>query len=374
MPLRSLLALISCLAAVCATPHVLPAQATGEAPAALAASPWFAATHADLGVGSGVVRGTLEFRNPQGHAVVWRGLTGNCACSKATVHVGGGRYELRHQPVANQLVRIEPPAEGPEQVVPVAEIPIPAGAAGRVEVELNLNGIVGTKQALLDIHTDDPAMPHARLTFAATAAARFQVSPPEVPLGSMRWDETRAFEVTVVADAVDWRILRMEDVPAGKATWTRSTVDGRTAWTIHGSYGPLTAQQAGATQWTFHTDLDGGATFEVRLLAEVVQPISVRPGKFLGLGLVAPGAVVEREFTLAASDGKDLRATSVGFASLSLPASAATATIRQDGAQVVVTVRITAPSSRGRVQGDVVVALDHPVVPEQRIPFQGFVR
>ena len=84
--------------------------------------------------------------------------------------------------------------------------------------------------------------------------------------------------------------------------------------------------------------------------------------------------VVEREFTLAASAGKHLRATSVDFANLSLPASATMATVRQDGAQVVVTVRIPAPAGCGRVQGDVVVALDHPLVGEQRIPFQGFVR
>lgn len=374
MPFRTLVALLPCLVAGCASLAVLPAQAAGTPPAAAATSPWFAATHADLGVGSGVVRGTLEFRNPLDHAVAWRGLTGNCACSRATLRLGDATYELRQQPVANQLVRIQPPSEGVEQVVPVAEIPIPAGAAGRIEVELSLNGIVGAKQAMLDIHTDDPAMPHVRLTFAATAAARFQVSPSEVTLGSMRWDETRPFEVTVVADAADWRILRMDDVPGGSATWTKSAVDGRRAWTIRGSYGPLTAQQAGATQWTFHTDLDGGATFSVRLLAEVVQPIAVRPGKFLGLGLVVPGAVIEREVTLAAADGKDLRATSVGFANLSLPATAATATVREDGAQVVVTVRITAPMARGRVQGDLVVELDHPLVREQRIPFQAFVR
>jgi|688.fasta_scaffold288468_2 hypothetical protein len=338
---------------------------------------WFPTTIKDLGTyfGTGEAVGTFTFKNPSSTTVDWRQLTGSCQCAKAIVRVGGRTYELSSKPTPNQLTRVTKVPGQPDQVERVQQIAIEAGAEGEVEVHLDMNQITGPKQASLDIHTSDQALPHMKLSFTATGAQLFAVSPTEVQLNKMVWSESREFTVTVASPMQkQWSILRM-DAPKGfAATWERTEADGKTTWTIRGTYGPVDSDSQGGGVLTFHTDVQNGASFPVRVAAFIQGPLEMKPGGFLPYGRVGKGASSKKEVVIEPNDDFDLQATTLTFEKLSVPAEAVVARARKDGKKLIIEVEITASAPAGMLKGDLVVGLNHPHVKDRRIQFNGFVR
>ena len=340
---------------------------------------WFPVTNKDLGTffGQGDATGVFAFKNPSDKTIEWRQVTGSCQCTKAVIRVGGRLYELSSKPTPNLLNRITKVPGQPDQIERVQQIAIEPGAEGEVEVHLDMTGITGSKQASIDIHTTDEAQAHMRLSFHANGAQLFVVSPTEVNLNKMTWSESKEFTVTVTSPLhKDWNIVRMDD--AGKAFsvgWTKSENNGVASWTIQGKYGPVDGETGGGGLLKFYSDIQGGAaTFSVRVMAFVQGPLEVKPGGFLPLGLVRKGTVVKKEIVFEPNDGFVLEATAMKFEKMSMDGQFVTASQRKDGNKLIVELQISDQAPTGMLKGELVVELNHPLVKDKRIMFNGFVR
>ncbi|MBZ0151885.1 MAG: hypothetical protein K8J09_10170 [Planctomycetes bacterium] len=358
-------------------PVPVPRAVTPQAGPATGGNTWFPVTNQDLGTyfGTGEAAGVYHFKNPTDQTIEWRQLTGSCQCAKAKVMVGGRLYRLTSKPNPNRLMRVTQVPGQPDQEELVQQISIGPGEEGDVEVHLDMNGITGAKQASLDIHTSDPTLPQIKLNFHATGAQLFTVSPSEVNLNKMTWNESREFSVTVVSPLQkDWRILRMDPVKGFDVSWEKQTNNDNTSWLIKGKYGPVDGETAGGGVLKFFSDVNGSASFTVRVMAMVQGPLEVKPGGFLTLGLIRQGSELVREISFEPNDGIKLEATELRFEKATLASEFLSVTQRQDGDKLIVELHISDKAPKGLVKGDLVVALNHPLVKEKRIMFNGFVR
>lgn len=338
---------------------------------------WFAVTNQDLGTyfGQGDATGVFKFKNPNATSVDWTMLSGSCQCAKAIVRVGERTYELHSKPAA-ALMRVTKVPGQPDQLERVTQITIGGGEEGEVEVHLDMAGITGPKTAWVDVHTTDPALPQFKVNFHATGAQLFSISPAEVNLNKMTWSETREFTVTVTSPLQkEWSITRMDD--AGKAftaSWEKKENNGVTSWVIQGKYGPVDGDTAGGGVLKFHTDVQGGATFNVRVLAFVQGPLEVKPGAFLPLGMIRKGTALEKQIVFEPNDEFQLGSTELKFEKLTMGEEFVKVSSRQDGKKLVVELAISDQAPVGLLKGELVVGLNHPLVKEKRIMFNGFVR
>jgi hypothetical protein len=354
-------------------PPVIPQQ-----PGKMPGNTWFPVADIDLGTffGEGEASGTFEWKNPTDQAVEWRNLQGSCQCIRAVIHVGDRRYELRPKQ-ANPLVRIAKDESGREQTEPVTQIAIEGGESGDVQVFLDMHGITGPKMATLDIHTTDPALPHMKLKWNAVGAQLFTISPGEVQLNKMTWSESRDFTVAVLSPLKkDFNILRMDD--AGKAfdvSWEKSMNGEIATWTIKGRYGPVGEETAGGGVLKFHTDVNGGATFSVRVMAFVQGPLEVKPGGFLTLGMIRQGSSLHKEIVFEPNDGTSLELAGFRFEKLrGDDSSYLTVDATKDGNKLMLDFAVLESAPKGLLKGELVVELNHPLVKEKRILFNGYVR
>jgi hypothetical protein len=338
---------------------------------------WFQSTNQDFGTfyGQGDGVGVFKFKNPNATPVTWQSITGSCQCAKAIVRVGERVYELSSRPTPNVLTRVTKVPGQPDQAERVQQILIEAGAEGEVEVHLDMNGITGAKMASFDCHTTDPALPQIKLSFQAIGAQLFSLSPADVQLNKMTWNEVREFTVTVNSPLQkDWNITGMDEAKTFDVAWEKVQNGGATSWLIKGKYGPVGSDTQGGGVLKFHTDVQGGATFNVRVVAMVQGPLEVKPGSFLSLGLVRKGAGLKREIVFEPTDGFQLASTEVRLEKLQVPAEFITAKTRPDGNKLVLEFEVSDKTPPGLIKGDIVVGLNHPLVHEKRIMFNGFVR
>jgi len=239
-----------------------------------------------------------------------------------------------------------------------------------------MQAITGSKSATLDIHSTDPVEPQLKLRFSAVGAELFSISPKEINLNKMTWNETREFTVTVRGSATkDWKILSMDSADkAFKVSWEK--IDGglATAYRITGTYGPVNGETAGGGVLKFRTNLNGAASFNVRVLAFVQGPLEVKPGGFLTLGLIRKGNASSKRIIFEPNDGIDLKATALEFEKSSLAKEFLSAKQFKDGSKLIVELSVAANAPKGLVKGELVVKLNHPLVTEKRIIFNGFVR
>jgi hypothetical protein len=110
------------------------------------------------------------------------------------------------------------------------------------------------------------------------------------------------------------------------------------------------------------------------VIAFVQGPLDVTPGGFLPLGMIRKGQSLTKEIVFQPNDGVDLAATSLLFEKMTVNEEFVTATARKDGEKLVVDLVVSDRSPTGLLKGELVVQLNHPVVKEKRIMFNGFVR
>jgi len=338
---------------------------------------WFPVTIQDLGTyfGTGDAVGVYKFKNPTDKQIEWTHLTGSCQCARSEIRIGDRTYNLSGKPKPNVLTRVVRGKGAPDQSETVTQVTIGPNEEGEVECHLDMQSITGPKQASLDIHTTDPMLPQVKLQFSATGAQLFTVAPAEVNLNKMTWAESREFTVTVASPLhKDWNILRMEDQKGFTASWEKNVNNGVTSWTIKGKYGPVDSEMGGGGQLKFFTDVRGESTFNVRVLAMVQGPLEVKPGCFLVLGLVRKGTALKKEIVFEPNDGSSLEAKSFRFEKMALGSEFVTASQHKDGNKLVVELAIADNAPTGLLKGDLVVELNHPLVKEKRIMFNGFVR
>ena len=338
---------------------------------------WFPVTVRELGTfyGSGEAVGTFKFENPQDTSVDWVALTPSCQCASAEITIGDRIYKVIAKP-QKRLVRVTRRAGQPDKLENVAKITIGPKEKGTVETRLDMNKITGGKHATLDIHTTDPVEPHSKLTFRATGAQLFAVSPKEVNLNKMTWNETREFTVTVSSTMQkQWEILSVDKPSdAFDVKWEKVQNGEHTSYRISGKYGPVNSEVGGGGMLKFRTNVNNGATFNVRVLAFVQGPLDVKPGGFLTLGLIRKGKPIKKSITFTPNDGTELKATEMLFEKMTLKQEFITATQRKEGNNLVVELSVADNAPTGLVKGELVVKLNHPLIKEKRIMFNGVVR
>lgn len=338
---------------------------------------WFPVTVRELGTfyGSGEAVGKFDFENPQDQAVDWVSLTPSCQCASAEITIGDRIYKVIAKP-QKRLVRVTRRPGQPDKLENVAKITVGPKEKGTVETRLDMNKITGGKHATLDIHTTDPVEPHTKITFRATGAQLFAVSPKEVNLNKMTWNETREFTVTVSSTMQkDWEILSLDKPSdAFDVQWEKVKNGDFTSYRIKGKYGPVNSEVGGGGMLKFRTDMNNGAAFNVRVLAFVQGPLDVKPGGFLTLGLIRKGKPIKKSITFTPNDGTDLKATEMTFEKMTLKSDFISATQRKDGDKLVVELSVDDSAPTGLLKGELVVKLNHPLIKEKRIMFNGFVR
>ena len=338
---------------------------------------WFDVTDMDLGTHFGHEEGvgTFRFKNPTGKAIAWKNIQGSCTCTRAVFTVGNRHYELISKP-EKQLVRVNQGQSGPGAREVVQQITVEDGEEGTVEVHMEMHGVTGPRQASLDIHTTDENLPQIKLKWHATGAQMFVVSPAEVNLNKMTWNDTKEFTVTVTSPLQrDFNIKRMDDAGKGfDVTWEKSMNGDQATWTIHGKYGPIDGEAAGGGVLKFYSDIQGETSFLVRVMAFVQGPLEVKPGGFLPLGQIKKGVELKKEIVFEPNDGTILKATKLSFDKLSMAEEFVSVSQRNDGGKLILELVISSKAPQGLMKGDLVVELDHPLVKEKRIMFNGFVR
>ena len=78
--------------------------------------------------------------------------------------------------------------------------------------------------------------------------------------------------------------------------------------------------------------------------------------------------------TFTPNDGADLKATELTFEKMTLAKEFITATQRKDGNNLVIELAVANNAPTGLVKGELVVKLNHPLIKEKRVMFNGFVR
>lgn len=124
----------------------------------------------------------------------------------------------------------------------------------------------------------------------------------------------------------------------------------------------------------FRTNMQNAATFDVRVLAFIQGPLDVKPGGFLTMGLIRKGKSLTKSITFTPNDGTDLKVTEFAFEKMTLKPGIVTASQRKEGGNLIVDLAVSDEAPKGLVKGELVVKLNHPLIKEKRIMFNGFVR
>ncbi|PIE22375.1 MAG: hypothetical protein CSA62_12770 [Planctomycetota bacterium] len=257
---------------------------------------WFKKIHLDYGkhVENTVetLRDKFEFVNETGKEQRILSLMTSCKCQRIKLKVGDKVRTLARK--QDQTLK-EP-------------VTVPAGVPCVIEMDFDVSGGAGRRVGDIRIETSDPAMPSMTLTAEATMTAAFKVVPEVVQLGSMDPSEQRQWEVKVhCLIKNDWKITRPDSVmPEGmKVTSIEpSKVEGKTVYTIKGSYGPGLTHGAFGGYLLFHTDNEKH-NVQVIIAAEVKETVKLEP-RFFSLRSFPRSAPPTRAVYLWAIDGSEI--------------------------------------------------------------------
>lgn len=319
--------------------------------------------------------GHFPFQNPKAEAVQIKSFGASCQCSRAVILIGGRRYEYSNKPTPNMLIRVTQDATGRKEER-VSQIDVAPNESGEVEVHMEMSGYTGIKQASLDIHTTDKDLPFTKLQWHATGAQMFVMSPADVNLNQMSWTEKREFTVTVTSPIQkDFNVTKMDDAgPDFHVTYEKEMKEGAAIWTIRGTYGPIASEAGGGGVLKFYTDMKGESSFMVRVQALVTGPLDIKPGSYIGFGMIKRGAVRTEKVTFEPNDGSDLQATDIKFEGSTVDARFLTAKQSKDGKKLIIELEVAKDVPVGLLRGVLVVGLNHPAVKERKVTFNGYVR
>ncbi len=109
-------------------------------------------------------------------------------------------------------------------------------------------------------------------------------------------------------------------------------------------------------------------------MAFVQGPLEVKPGGFLSLGMIPKGKTVKKELVFEPNDGTKLEMTGYRVEKGSVGKEMLTVTAKKDGDKLVVSIEVSDKAPQGLLKGDLIVELNHPLMKEKKIIFNGFVR
>lgn len=353
-------------------------------PAPQPTNAWFRETLSrDLGafLQGETASGQFPFSNPHSETHRLSSITPNCQCAKATIVVGDRRYAVENQPVQGTIFRID--GEG-DQITrtKVKHIAVAGGESGYVQIDMDLKGIRGKKEAFVTMRLTDDALPSVRVTASATGLEYFRVIPPDINLNKMAWSEKREFSFEISSDvAKDFEVTNVEPNAKGLVVTNKEKVmrGDQAFWRISGSYGPDIDPKAGGGALKVLTDIKSksGQTMstDVRVIAIVTGPMTISPGTFLQFGRVKRAQGASRSIEFQPNDGFDLAFDSVEIEGLTVDEEWVEVVTGKNGTALTLEVKVKPGAPRGKlVRGDVRVKLNHPAVEETLVSFNGFVR
>ncbi len=338
---------------------------------------WVESPSIDLGthLEGEVGHGKWTFKNPTDKPQSITSFQPSCTCSKVAVRVGGKLYRVENQPRPHTLYRIDVDDKGAETKEMVDSVPIGARETGEIDVELDLRGVSGVKEASATVHTSDEKNRVLMLKATATATQFFRVMPPEINLNKMGWQDRRDFSARISSPLQkDFEIVGHDELPEKMQVSYRKEMNGDEAvWVVDGSYGPGVDSRAGGGVIRLKTNVQDKAV-ELRVIAWVEGPLQVRPGAFVPLGRIPAGQGMTKEVEIEPSDDMDLQVESIQLANLTIDEKFIAITSRKDGKILKIAIAISPDAPRRLVRGDLTVHLNHPAVKVQEFQFNGFVR
>jgi hypothetical protein len=343
-------------------------------------NPWFAKARLDLGTyfNDEKAKGKFTFQNPTQAEQKLTNIMGSCACAWAGFRIGDRRYVLDKEPVANSLHRITK-QDGQEVKERVSHITVGPGESGEIEVQMEMQGARGPKEATLDMQTSDTGTPHIKLSWKATGAVFFEVNPPDVNLNEMTWNDKRDFQFEISSPLrEDFNVTSHDPLGPGVTIATTEKVmrNGRAVWVVKGSYGPGVDERNNGATITFQTDIDNKKV-DARIIAFVKGPLTVEPSGFIALGHIPINSAKAKTVKIVPTDDFDLKAVEVVLEDVQVPAEfkdKLQVTPTKDGKALVVEIKVAEGMPRTTVRGKVKVMLNHPAAPMKEFLFNGFVR
>lgn len=344
---------------------------------------WFERTRVDLGtfIEGEVGVGKFPFKNPSSESHRISHLQPNCQCAKAQVVVGGRRYVVENDPVPQTIYRLET-VDGKDERTKVKHIVVAGGESGHVEVHLDLKGIKGQKEAFVSMRTSDEKLPMTTVTARAKGVAFFKVVPPDVNLNKMTWDEKREFSFEISSDVqADFEVTEVDSTNEELVVTakTKSMRGDRAVWRIDGRYGPNVSPRGGGGVLKVKTNVKNPKnnvfkTKDVRVIAMVEGPMTVRPGTFLPLGRIKRKVGASKVVEFEPNGQFDLQFEGVELENLSVDKKWVSVATSKEGKVLKLELKVEPGAPRRLIRGDIKVTLNHPAVKEKALQFNGFVR
>lgn len=354
---------------------VQPPRATGP-------NAWFETTSVNLGTflegETGIAK--FPFVNPRDVTHQIRNIQPNCQCAKARIVVGDREYLVENDPTPHTIKRVET-IKGREEKQVVKHIAVGAGESGFVEMHLSLKGIKGPKKAFISMRTTDDQLRNIHVTAEARGVTFFKIVPPEINLNKMTWDEKREFSFEVSSDVKPtFEIVGVESTNESLVvTSQRQFVrEGQSVWKIEGTYGPNTGNFGAGGVLKLKTDIvgtnDQPKIADVRVIAIVEGPMTVRPGTFLPFGRVKRKEGASKVVEFVPNGDFDLDFTDVHIEGLTVDEKWVKIDTSKEGRTLKLELTILPDAPRRLIRGDIKVGLNHPAEKEKSIQFNGFVR
>ena len=338
---------------------------------------WVKEQNIDLGthLEGEIARGSWHFKNPTDQAQQIKSFQPSCTCSKVVVRLGSRIYRIENQPRPHTIYRVEKDANGVEQKEMVESVPIGPTEEGTIDLEVDLHNVSGVKEASATIHTSDEKNRMLTLKAKAVATQFFRISPPEINLSKMNWQDTKDFTVRITSPIQkDFEVTGYDPLPDKmQVSYRKEINDGEAVWIVEGKYGPGVDPKAGGGIINLKTNVQDKSV-QVRVIAWVEGPLNIRPGSFVPLGRIAKGVGAKKDIEIEPTDDFDLKVEKVELQNLTIDEKLVTVTPHKDGKILKLTLEISPDAPVRLIRGDIVVHLNHPALQVQEFQFNGFVR
>jgi hypothetical protein len=248
---------------------------------------------------------------------------------------------------------------------------VPAGGTGRVIVTLDTAGMAGRITKVVNVYTNDPALPVAGLALTGEILADLVVSPSPLYVGRVRRGDRTRREVTLRSGRPGGAetVTRVEHAGAVLQTTLEPLSDGpgQRLWVELRRDLPLGRF---SEQLTLRTTSPREPTLTLTVFGSVEGDVVVLPPQ-VTFGVTRADAALERELFIRNRGNKPLTVTRVvvppDIATYQLETVAA-------GLEYRVTLRLRDGLRDGKLQGDVEIFTDHPEEPRLVIPLFAVVR
>lgn len=358
---------------------LVTALSTASIAAQEGTAPWFEQEQLDLGrfVEGEVAEGEFQFRNPTGADQSIVSIKASCSCTSLVIFVGDERYTVEKNPAPNSIYHWtldESTGRNNKQLV--ESIPVPEGAEGRVEVDIDLRNVRGRKSAAITFGLTDSENPAVAIQATAFAAQFFRLEPSEIRLEEMSFDEAREFTARVTSPVQpQFEITGMDPLPKGMTATYRKTEgpDGSAIWVVNGTYGPDIDPSAGGGVIRLRTNVQNRRV-DVRVIAYVQGPLTVEPSSFIQFGKIKRAEGKTKTVRIVPAADFDLQIEDLTIEGSQLDEQYLEVTHEKVDGAIELTVTIKPDAPRSLVRGVIRLQLNHPAKREQTISFNGFVR